>query len=198
MGYLAWAHDGKPWRFVGKFANVNTTTKWKWITCLLDLTICFAKIKSLCRPCKTSSFHHGFEKNILKFFPNKKSSCCLHSTKKYSCNKTIHVLSLLVLYCNLCLAFWSFVLGFILLLQGMDSPTFSSKYFLNLFMDGEGGSPSSSIQNLVITMVPTRVQQNVVLATGGYKGSIKCYGFCISSRKCKEILDQWSISIFYR
>jgi hypothetical protein len=75
-------------------------------------------------------------------------------------------------------------------LQGMDSPTFSSKYFLNLFMDGEGGSPSSSIQNLVITMVPTRVQQNVVLATGGYKGSIKCYGFCISSRKCKEILDQ--------
>jgi hypothetical protein len=31
-------------------------------------------------------------------------------------------------------------------------------------MDGEGGSPSSSIQNLVITMVLTRVQQNVVLA----------------------------------
>ncbi len=48
----------------------------------------------------------------------------------------------------------------------MDSPTFSSKYFLNLSMDGEGRSPSSSIQNLVITMVPTRAQQNVMLAIG--------------------------------
>ncbi len=33
-------------------------------------------------------------------------------------------------------------------------------------MDGEGRSPSSSIQNLVITMVPTRAQQNVMLAIG--------------------------------
>jgi len=45
----------------------------------------------------------------------------LHSTKKYSCSKTIHVLSLLAFYCNLCLAFRSFVLRFILLLQRMDS-----------------------------------------------------------------------------
>jgi hypothetical protein len=141
---------------------------------------------------KTKAFIVGFGKTLQKF-PTNKTLSCSHLTKKYNYKKIVHVFSMFVLYKNLYLLFWSFILVFFCccrewIINILTKIFFEIAhgwwkifFFLYSRFNYYNGSYKSSIE-----------------CSACYMGSTKCCGFYSSSKKCRDNMDQCSISISYR